>query len=109
MLCTIPCRMFHQSRQSLVVCSAFVVQHMFFFIILLNFFLLSSSTSISEDLGQVEYVLTDKTGTLTENRMEFKKCIFGGQVFGGLSVHGSAYNGECVCLDRVVKCFSFLN
>ena len=56
------------------------------------------STSISEDLGQIEYVLTDKTGTLTENRMEFKKCIVGTKVYGGLSVHGSAFDGLILLL-----------
>ncbi|PAA62850.1 hypothetical protein BOX15_Mlig034607g1, partial [Macrostomum lignano] len=30
--------------------------------------------NITEDLGQIEYVFTDKTGTLTENKMEFKRC-----------------------------------
>ena len=35
----------------------------------------ANNTAISEDLGQIDIVLTDKTGTLTENVMVFKKCI----------------------------------
>ncbi|KII85635.1 hypothetical protein PLICRDRAFT_115926 [Plicaturopsis crispa FD-325 SS-3] len=41
--------------------------------------------NISDDLGQIEYVFSDKTGTLTQNIMEFQKC----------SIHGVAY-GEGV-------------
>ncbi|XP_042867985.1 phospholipid-transporting ATPase VA-like isoform X1 [Penaeus japonicus] len=34
--------------------------------------------NIPEELGQVEYVFTDKTGTLTENNMVFQRCSING-------------------------------
>ena len=40
------------------------------------------SWSISDDLGQIEYIFSDKTGTLTQNVMEFKKCTINGVSYG---------------------------
>ena len=40
------------------------------------------SWNLSDDLGQIQYIFTDKTGTLTENIMEFRKCSIGGVVYG---------------------------
>ncbi|GLB40906.1 putative cation transport ATPase (P-type) (TC 3.A.3) family. Type IV subfamily protein [Lyophyllum shimeji] len=38
--------------------------------------------NISDDLGQIEYVFSDKTGTLTQNVMEFQKCSVNGVAYG---------------------------
>ncbi|RPB27513.1 phospholipid-translocating P-type ATPase [Terfezia boudieri ATCC MYA-4762] len=40
------------------------------------------SWNISDDLGQIEYIFSDKTGTLTQNVMEFKKCTINGIAYG---------------------------
>lgn len=39
------------------------------------------TSNLNEELGQISYIFTDKTGTLTENVMEFKKFSVGGELF----------------------------
>ncbi len=43
------------------------------------------TSNINQDLGQIEYVFSDKTGTLTRNIMEFKMFSTGRDMFGQFS------------------------
>ena len=40
------------------------------------------NSDLIEEMGQVEFVFSDKTGTLTQNKMEFKKCSVNNVVYG---------------------------
>ena len=42
----------------------------------------AQASNLNEELGQVEYVFSDKTGTLTQNVMEFKKFSAGTNAYG---------------------------
>lgn len=43
---------------------------------------LCRNSDLIEELGQVDFVFSDKTGTLTQNKMIFKKCSIMNQILG---------------------------
>lgn len=45
------------------------------------------TTTLNEQLGQIHYVFSDKTGTLTQNIMTFKKCSINGKTYGKSSFY----------------------
>ncbi|XP_020288805.1 probable phospholipid-transporting ATPase IF isoform X2 [Pseudomyrmex gracilis] len=52
---------------------------------------LANTSDLNEELGQVQYLFTDKTGTLTENLMVFRRCSIDGTVYMEKDCDGNLY------------------
>lgn len=64
---------------------------------------LCRNSDLIEEMGQVEFVFSDKTGTLTQNKMEFKKCSVGGKIYGEAGVHDGKEIGQVGMLNSGVE------
>lgn len=42
---------------------------------------IANTSDVNDDLGQIEYLFSDKTGTLTQNVMVFKQFAIGDSVY----------------------------
>lgn len=71
--------MYHAESNSELGCISFMSLHCKFTLILAP--AMARTSNLNEELGMVNYIFSDKTGTLTRNVMEFKKCSIAGQIY----------------------------
>jgi phospholipid-transporting ATPase len=70
---------------------------------------LSKTSDLIEELGQVEFIFSDKTGTLTQNSMILKKCFVNKKIYGVLKEKEEkdcfTINGDLTASKKILSNF----
>ena len=74
-------------------------------------FAMCRNSDLIEEMGQVEFVFSDKTGTLTQNVMEYKKCSVAGKVYHSVesmqqSLAPDVLHAERQAMEEFQRCLS---
>ena len=64
---------------------------------------LARTSNLIGDLGQVQWIFSDKTGTLTCNEMHLRQCFVGGRMYGALDANGTFADDDCAKLMKQFK------
>ena len=61
------------------------------------------SSTLNEELGQIKYIFSDKTGTLTKNYMKYKMMSIGDNIYGNSKTEQNEENNINTNNDKEIK------